>query len=82
MVLGCLFVCLFVLAFHDNKYLLVLVVWFGFGFLQDRVSLCSSGCPRTHSVDHAGLKLTKICLPLPPKCVCVTTLSFTITVLI
>jgi hypothetical protein len=24
---------------------------------RDRVSLCSSGCPRTHFVDQAGLKL-------------------------
>jgi hypothetical protein len=24
--------------------------------------------PGTHSVDLAGLKLTNICLPLPPKC--------------
>jgi hypothetical protein len=24
---------------------------------QDRVSLCSSDCPGTHSVDQAGLKL-------------------------
>jgi hypothetical protein len=32
--------------------------WF-FGFLvfQDRVSLCSPGCPGTHSVDQAGLEL-------------------------
>jgi hypothetical protein len=29
---------------------LVLVLW-------DRVSLCSPGCPGTHSVDQAGLKL-------------------------
>jgi hypothetical protein len=33
-----------------------------------RVSLCSPHCPRTHSVDQAGLKLTKICLSLPPEC--------------
>jgi hypothetical protein len=26
-------------------------------FFQDRVSLCSSGCPGTHSVDQAGLEL-------------------------
>jgi hypothetical protein len=26
------------------------------------------GCPRTHSVDQAGLKITEIHLPLPPKC--------------
>jgi hypothetical protein len=31
------------------------LVWFGF---QDRVSLCSLGCPGTHSaVDQAGLEL-------------------------
>ena len=43
-------------------FVLVLVYW-------DKVSLCSSGCPGTHSVDHqGGLKLTEICLPLPLKC--------------
>ena len=26
-------------------------------FFQDRISLCSPGCPRTHFVDHAGLEL-------------------------
>ena len=26
-------------------------------FFQDRVSLCSLGCPGTHSVDQAGLEL-------------------------
>ena len=35
----------------------------------DRVSLCKSpGCPGTHYVDQDGLKLTEICLPLPPEC--------------
>jgi hypothetical protein len=24
-------------------------------FFQDRISLCSPGCPETHSVDQAGL---------------------------
>jgi hypothetical protein len=28
-----------------------------FLFFRDRVSLCSSGCPGTHSVDQAGLEL-------------------------
>jgi hypothetical protein len=28
-----------------------------FFFFRDRVSLCSLGCPGTHSVDQAGLKL-------------------------
>jgi hypothetical protein len=36
--------CLFVLVFL-------------FWFFRDRVSLCSPGCPRTHSVDQAGLEL-------------------------
>jgi hypothetical protein len=35
---------------------------------QDRISLCSPGCPGISSLDQAGLKLTDICLPLPPKC--------------
>ena len=26
-------------------------------FFRDRISLCSPGCPGTHSVDQAGLKL-------------------------
>jgi hypothetical protein len=37
----------------------------GVGF-QERVSLCNPGCPVTHFVDQAGLKLKKIscfCLP-------------------
>lgn len=29
--------------------------------------MCSSDCPRSHSVDHAGLKLTGIGLLLPPE---------------
>jgi hypothetical protein len=36
-----LFVCLFVFVF----------------VFRDRVSLCSPGCPGTHSVDQAGLEL-------------------------
>jgi hypothetical protein len=31
--------------------------FFFFLVFQDRVSLCSPGCPGTHFVDHAGLKL-------------------------
>jgi hypothetical protein len=34
----------------------------------DRVSLCSPDCPETHFVDQADLRLTEICLPLPPEC--------------
>ena len=32
-------------------------------FFQDRVSLCSPGCPGTHSVDQAGLELRDLCAP-------------------
>jgi hypothetical protein len=31
----------------------------------DSFSLHNPGCPRTHFVDHAGLELTDIWLPLP-----------------
>jgi hypothetical protein len=27
---------------------------------RDRVSLCSSGCPGTHSVDQAGIELRNL----------------------
>jgi hypothetical protein len=37
-------------------------------WVQDRVSLCSPGCPETQSVDQAGLKLIETHLPLPPEC--------------
>ena len=33
----------------------------------NRVSLCSSGCPGTSSIDKIGLELTEICLLLPPE---------------
>jgi hypothetical protein len=36
----------------DCIYVLILIFFF-----QDRVSLCSPGCPGTHSVDQAGLEL-------------------------
>jgi hypothetical protein len=32
--------------------------------VQDRIF----GCSETYSVDQAGLELTEIPLPLPPKC--------------
>jgi hypothetical protein len=44
------------------------VAFFSF-FFQDRVSLCSPGCPGTHSVDQAGLELTERPLPLTPSAV-------------
>jgi hypothetical protein len=33
----------------------------------NRFSLCTPGCLRTYHVDQAGLALTDILLPLPPK---------------
>ena len=33
------------------------ILFFFFWFFWDRVSLCSSGCPGTHSENHAGLEL-------------------------
>jgi hypothetical protein len=33
---------------------------FLFLFFQDRASLCSPGCPGTHSVDQAGLELRNL----------------------
>ena len=38
------------------------LVWLGlvFWFFGDRVSLCSPGCPGTHSVDQAGLELKNL----------------------
>jgi hypothetical protein len=53
-------------------------------FFLDRVSLCSPGCPGTHSVDQAGLELRdppasasqvlglKVCASLPG---CIKTLN-------
>jgi hypothetical protein len=41
-------------------------VWLVGCFFQDRVSLCSPGCPETHFVDQAGLGTQKsayLCLP-------------------
>jgi hypothetical protein len=55
---GRVFVCLFVLSVFGFVFCL-----FIFLFFRDRVSLCSPGCPGTHSVDQAGLKLRN-----PPAC--------------
>jgi hypothetical protein len=41
-----------------SEFLFILFSFFFFSLVfQDRVSLCSPGCPGTHSVDQAGLKL-------------------------
>jgi hypothetical protein len=49
-----LFLFLFPFLFFLSLFLLLLVVVVVF---QDRGSLCSPGCPGTHSVDQAGLEL-------------------------
>jgi hypothetical protein len=51
----CFFVCLFVL-FCFALFCLFACLLFCFVF-RDRVSLCSPGCPGTHSLDHVGLEL-------------------------
>jgi hypothetical protein len=38
-------------------FVVVVVLFFWFFVFQDRVSLCSPGCPGIHSVDQAGLEL-------------------------
>jgi hypothetical protein len=40
--------------FLSFPFLFFLLLFF---FLRDRVSLCSSGCPTTHSVNQTGLEL-------------------------
>ena len=69
-------------SIFQSQFLLVLMrahththtptIWIGFLFVclfvWNRVSLCSSGSPGTHSIDQAGLKLTEILLPMPPEC--------------
>jgi hypothetical protein len=50
----CLFLSFFLFSFF---VFLFFFVFFLFFFLCDKVSLCSPGCPGTHSVDQAGLEL-------------------------
>jgi hypothetical protein len=41
-------------------YILSNTVFLGLFFFRDRVSLCSPGCPGTHSVNQAGLELRNL----------------------
>jgi hypothetical protein len=43
---------------HKTSNTSIVIFLFCFVF-RDRVSLCSPGCPGTHSVDQAGLELRK-----------------------
>ena len=55
------------LTLWTNKWRGLFFSFFFFVVFRDRVSLCSSGCPGTHLVDQAGLKLrnlpASVCLP-------------------
>ena len=53
---------IYTLVFLFLSFLFLFCFWFGLVF-WDRVSLCSPGCPGTHSVDQAGLELRN-----PPAC--------------
>ena len=57
----------FMHEFLDSVSDPVMLRFFPF-WLFETVSLCSPGCFGTHHVDQAGLELTEIDLPLPPKC--------------
>jgi hypothetical protein len=46
-----------VVVYFVYKRTYVVTFFVCFCFFQDRVSLCSPGCPGTHSIDQAGLKL-------------------------
>jgi hypothetical protein len=53
-------VCVCVCVFWGFCFLFVcLLFYFGLVF-RDRVSLCSPGCPGTHSVDQASLELRNL----------------------
>jgi hypothetical protein len=43
-----------------NDDQMIFLFCFVFFVFQDRVSLCSPGCPGTHSVDQAGLELRNL----------------------
>jgi hypothetical protein len=64
-VLTCVFLCgaaangirVYLMQSSGQSFFVCFVlVWFGFGFFET-VSLCSPGCPGTHFIDQAGLKL-------------------------
>lgn len=46
----------------ESGHLVLTFFFFFFGVFQDKVLLCSLGCPATNSVD------SEICLPLPQEC--------------
>jgi hypothetical protein len=49
-----------VVCHHHHAQFLLPFFFFFFLVFQDRVSLCSPGCPGTHFVDQAGLELRNL----------------------
>jgi hypothetical protein len=57
----CLRVSITMKRHHDHgNFWFCLFVWLVGWFFRDRVSLYSPGCPGTHSVDQADLKLRNL----------------------
>jgi hypothetical protein len=50
-----------------SNNVLIYLVEFNLFFFKDRISLCSSGGPKTFYVGQSGLELTEILLPLHPE---------------
>jgi hypothetical protein len=59
-VLGGLVFCLFVWLVVLFLFLFFVFVFVFVFVFRDRVSLCSPGCPGTHSVEQAGLELRNL----------------------
>ena len=57
-----------ILGIFLSMILSIIVVIVAIIIVKDRVSLWSSDCPKTSSVDQASLELTEIYLPLPLEC--------------
>jgi hypothetical protein len=81
----CVCVCCVCIAIHICEVLRLTLSVLNcsplFFFFRDRISLCSPGCPGTHSVDRAGLELRN--LPASASRVlglkaCATTPGFTL----
>jgi hypothetical protein len=48
------------IALNSARILAMLIFFLFWGGGRDKVSLCSPGCPGTHFVDQAGLKLRNL----------------------
>ena len=44
------------LPYHNFPIIIIIIIIIIITVFQDRVSLCTLGCPGTHSVDQAGLE--------------------------